>query len=370
MPKDAVGGSIEHVTTHVNPCHSRVGLVVSDPKVNSAIGGGRIVSALRRVVPYDSPGYRRVRRGKTFRYLSADGRAIPKSERERIAALAVPPAWSNVWLAASADSHILAVGEDVDGRRQYLYHPAWRSDRDEEKFLRARRLAAALPAARRHVTRDLRSRGATEARVLAAAFRILDSVAIRIGGEHYALVHGTRGLTTLQRGDVTITGDIARLAFPSKGGQWARAELDDRDLAKALRALGAGSGRRRLLAWQSDGRTHRLTAAGLNAYLCDRMGEAFTAKDFRTLRGTITAALALAHGGEPADASTRSVAVREAIAAAAHALGNTPAVAKASYIDPEVFTRFHEGLRLRLDRSPEVALLDLLGAPPDGNDAG
>jgi DNA topoisomerase IB len=318
------------------------------------------MAALQRVVPYESPGYRRVRRGESFRYLDADGKAVPQAERERVVALAVPPAWCRVWLAASADAHILAVGLDAEGRRQYLYHPEWRSNRDEEKFLRARRLAAALPTARRLVTRDLRISGVTEARALAAAFRILDSVAIRVGGEHYALVHGTRGLTTLQRGDVIVAGDTSRLSFPSKGGRQASAELVDRDLARALRALGAGSGRQRLLAWRADGRTHRVSAAGLNAYLSDRAGGAFTAKDFRTLKGTIAAAVTLAHHDEATDARALRAAVREAVAAAALGLGNTPAVARASYIDPELFSLFELGRTLRLDRSPEVALLELL----------
>lgn len=318
---------------------------------------------LLRVSPYDSPGYRRIRRGETFRYLGPDGQAIPKVERERVVALAVPPAWQNVWLADSGNAHILAVGEDDAGRRQYIYHPSWRSDRDEEKFVRSRELALALPGARRLVTRDLRTSGSTEMRVLAAAFRVLDSVAIRVGGEEYALVHGTRGLTTLQRGDVIITKEVARLTFPSKGGRVATAELADPDLARALRELGAGAGKRRLLVWSSENGTRRLSAAALNAYICERTGGTFTAKDFRTLKGTIAAAVSLAHHGEPTDARELRTAVQEAIAAAARGLGNTPAVAKASYIDPEVFTRFRQGARIRLDRSPDAALVELLGPP-------
>lgn len=318
------------------------------------------MSRLAQVIPYESPGYRRVRRAGSFRYLRGDGRAAPRPEHDRIEALAIPPAWERVWISASGDAHILAVGEDGAGRRQYLYHPAWREAKDQEKFRRAYRLAAALPAARRLVTADLRSPGVTRERVLAAAFRILDSVALRVGSEQYALVHGSRGLTTLERGDVSLKGPVSLLRFPAKSGQRADARIEDEELAQALAALGAGSGTRRIFAWRQDGVLRRLTAADVNGYIGRRTAGPFTAKDFRTLRGTIIAALSLARARGSRTEADRRAAIRAAIAEAAAGLGNTPAVARASYVDPAILVRFEQGSTLRLDRSPESALLELL----------
>lgn len=318
------------------------------------------MTRLRRATPYDRTGYRRERRGESFRYVTASGAALDPNERARAVSLAIPPAWEQVWIASAANAHILAVGVDQAGRRQYIYHPDWRARKDNEKFLRARELAAALPAARRAVTRDIRRPELDRTRVLAAAFRILDSAAIRVGGEEYALVHGSHGLTTLLRRHVRVDGSAIQLRFPAKSGQRADVTLDDSDLADVLRLLHAGSGASRLFAWRENGVVRRLNGTDINDYIVERTGGSFTAKDFRTLKGTVTAAVALARASTPATVADRKAVVRAAIEATAAELSNTPTIAKNSYIDPVVFDRFDSGETIRLDRVAEVALLELL----------
>lgn len=318
------------------------------------------MTRLRRAKPYDRTGYRRERRGETFRYVTDAGAALDPTERARVVALAIPPAWEHVWMASAPNAHILAVGVDQAGRRQYIYHPDWRARKDNEKFLRARELAATLPAARRSVTRDLRRPELDRTRVRAAAFRILDSAAIRVGGEEYALVHGSHGLTTLLRRHARVDGSAIQLRFPAKSGQRANVSLDDTDLAEVLRLLHAGSGASRLFAWRENGVVRRLSGTDINEYIVERTGGTFTAKDFRTLKGTVSAALSLARTPVPTTVRERKAAVRTAIEAAAADLGNTPTIAKNSYIDPVVFDRFDAGETISLDRAPELALLDLL----------
>lgn len=334
---------------------------------------------LRRVEPYVSPGYRRVRRGTGFAYVHADGGLAGRAERRRIADLAVPPAWTDVWISDAANAHLLAVGVDAAGRRQYLYHPAWRERRDEVKFERMTRLAAALPEARRTVVRDLALDALPRERVLAAAFRTLDLGALRIGSEEALTSARTRGLTTLLVRNAAVSGEEIRLRFRAKGGISQRLRLEDGPLAAFVtdnvgRAPGA-----RLYAWQDGRRMHAVLASDVNEDIRSRTGSDFTAKDFRTLRGTIVAAQALAEIGTDAapTARGRAAAVRDAIVAASDALGNTPAIAKASYVDPRVIRAFEAGRSLSRRGAPERALLDLLasgdegepGAPRDGRHA-
>ena len=319
------------------------------------------MTRLRRAKPYESPGYRRLRRGSSFRYVTDAGGAISADERARVTGLVIPPAWEQVWISEAPNAHILVVGVDDAGRKQYMYHPDWRARKDSEKFARARQLAATLPAARRAVTRDLRREGLDRTRVLAAAFRVLDTAAIRVGGETYAAEHGSHGLSTLLRRHAHVDGSAIRLRFPAKSGQRAEVTVEDDDLAAVLRELHAGAGASRLFAWKEGGMTRQLGPSDINTYIAERTGGAFTAKDFRTLKGTLTAATELAHAGMPSTAAARKAAVRAAIVATATQLGNTPTIAKNSYIDPEVFDKYEAGELLRLDRAPEAALLELLG---------
>ncbi|MCM3779058.1 DNA topoisomerase IB [Microbacterium hydrocarbonoxydans] len=317
--------------------------------------------ALRRVVPGEEPGIRRVRSGSGFRYLDAGEQPVVEADRERIQDLVIPPRWTDVWIAADPLAHIQAVGTDDAGRRQYLYHPLWRAGRDQRKFARALRLAAALPSARRRVTRAIGEPGLSKERALAVAFRLLDDGALRIGSERYLVKHGSRGLSTLRRRDVRIDGSTVALEFPAKSKQLASIEITDGPLAEALSEFAVGSPRATLLAYRKGRRRVRLTSGEINDYLRKVAGTAFTAKDFRTLHGTILAADALARIGPLEGKNERRKAERLAVQATASALGNTVAVARNSYIDPRVFRLYARGRTLDLSVSPETAIRRLIG---------
>lgn len=322
------------------------------------------MTRLVRVEPYVDPGIRRVRAGSGFRYIDAGGDPVADAVNRRVRSLVIPPAWDDVWIAADPAAHIQVVGVDDAGRRQYLYHPRWRHRRDRSKFARALDLAEALPHARGHVTAALRAGVAAGApdrdSVLAASFRLLDEAAPRIGSARYLARHGSRGLTTLQRRDATVVTPLVTLSFPAKSRQHALIEIDDADLAPLISVLRTGRPRSALL-WHPRGRRQvALTAAEVNAHVQELTGGAFTAKDFRTLRGTTLAAATLAGFGTVDSARDRSEAERFAVQAVATALGNTPAVARSSYIDPRVFTAYGAGRLLDLTVSPETAIRRLL----------
>lgn len=319
------------------------------------------MASLVRVLPGEDRGFRRVRSGSGFRYLDPDGKAVASSDRDRIRDLAIPPAWAEVWIAADPLAHIQAVGTDAAGRRQYLYHPLWRVRRDRRKFTRALQLAEALPAARRRATKALRGEGLTRERALALAFRLLDDAALRVGSERYLVRHGSRGLTTLQRRDIHVDGSSVSLRFPAKSGRTAAVEVQDAALADAVADFSAGSRRAPLLAYRKGRRRVRITPAEVNAYLRELTGASYSAKDFRTLHGTILAADALARIGALPSRADRRRAERLAVQAAASALGNTTAVARGSYVDPRVFREYSRGRVLDLTVSPETAIRRLLG---------
>lgn len=290
------------------------------------------------------PGIHRIGAGRGFWYRDARGdRVDDRSLLDRIDALAIPPAWTDVWIAPSANGHIQATGVDTAGRRQYLYHPSWREQKDRIKFDRSLALAESLPVARRGVTIDLRREGLGRERVLAAAFRMLDTGSLRVGSERYADEHGSYGLSTLLCAHAIIDGDEVRLDFPGKSGREWRSEIRDADLATVVRALKRRGGRAKLLAWHADGRWHPVGAAEINADVHARAGGDFTAKDFRTLHGTIAAAASLARTGPRPSPTARRRAVAEAMRVAASVLGNTPAVARASYVDPRVVDHYDHG---------------------------
>jgi DNA topoisomerase-1 len=289
-------------------------------------------------------GYRRVAAGKGFSYRDLDGSTLPPGPvRERLEGLGIPPAWTDVWIAPFENGHIQATGLDAVGRRQYIYHPEWRERKDRLKFDRALQLAESLPTARRLVTINLRSDGATRERVLAAAFRMLDSGSLRVGSERYTNENGSHGLATLLCAHVKVRKDCLQLSFPAKSGKNWESEIVDADLAALMRVLKRRGGNARLLAFK-DGRSWRpLTSADINGYVKERTGSDFTAKDFRTLGGTVAAAVSLARSGPQKTVAARKRAISVAMLDAAAVLGNTPSIARKSYVDPRLLDHFASG---------------------------
>ena len=296
-------------------------------------------------------GYSRKRSGKGFSYSDPGGATVTDADlKSRFASLGIPPAWTEVWICPYENGHVLATGIDEAGRRQYIYHPAWRERQDRVKFDRALELAAVLPGARGVVTRTLRSSEDPRERTLAAAFRMLDTGSLRVGSERYAEEHGSHGLSTLLCDHVTVVGDRVQLCFPAKSGQQWESEIVDADLAEFIRRRLRSAPDASVLSWREGRERRSLTAADINDYVRERTGGDFTAKDFRTLRGTIAAASSLAVSAAAADVAVkklsqraRSRAIREAMEAAAEVLGNTPAIAKKSYVDPRIVDLFSAG---------------------------
>lgn len=292
---------------------------------------------LRRSDP-SAPGLTRVRRGRGFSYVGLDGAVVDPATKERILALVIPPAWTDVWISPHPHGHLQALGTDQAGRRQYLYHEQWRRQRDQLKHERVRALARELPAVRESVERDLRRRGFGKERVVAGALRMLDAGMFRTGGEEYEQTNGSHGVATLLPGHVTVSGDTVRFDFPAKSGQAREAELVDRPLAALVRGLKRGRGdAAHLLQWRDRDGWHDLHGSDLNEGFRRLAGEDYSVKDLRTWAATVTAAAALARvHPPPVGRRERERAEREAIAMVAEHLGNTVSVARASYVDPGV----------------------------------
>ncbi|MGV8875890.1 MAG: DNA topoisomerase IB [Rhodoglobus sp.] len=293
-------------------------------------------------------GYHRQRSGAGFSYRDLTGAVIVPGEiKDRCVGLAIPPAWTDVWIDAHSTGHIQATGLDAAGRRQYIYHPAWRARQDRVKFDRALDLATSLPTARAIVTRTLRASSDPRERCLAAAFRMLDTGSLRIGSERYTDTNGSHGLSTLLCRHVTVSGDRVALRFPAKSGQLWESEIVDGDLARFVRGRLRGGADATLLSWRHGRERRHLHASEINEYVRQRTGGEFTAKDFRTLRGTVTAARSLALSAAaatpPVSVREQTRAVRCAMEAAATALGNTPAIARSSYVDPRIVDLYLSG---------------------------
>ncbi|HET9214956.1 MAG TPA: hypothetical protein VFN93_09390 [Gaiellaceae bacterium] len=292
------------------------------------------------------PGIVRRRRGRGFEYLDEDGTPVDDEDTlERIRELVIPPAWTDVWICPYPYGHIQAVGTDAAGRRQYLYHPDWRKRRDREKFDEMIRFARALPGLRAVAAAHLRKRGLPRERVLACAVRLLDRGFFRIGTEGYAEDNGTYGLATMLRRHVSVgKGGLIRFDYPAKGGKRRAQSVVDPDVYRVVAALRKRRGPGGLLAYKVDGRWVDVVSDDINAYLKEVTEDSFSAKDFRTWNATVIAAVALAVSGQAHGSKTgRQRAVARAVKEVAHYLGNTPAVCRASYIDPRVFDRFQDG---------------------------
>ncbi|WP_040785858.1 DNA topoisomerase IB [Nocardia pneumoniae] len=299
---------------------------------------------LRRSRPYEV-GITRLRRGRGFSYHTSAGELVRDEEAlERIRALAIPPAWRKVWICAYPNGHIQAVGIDSAGRRQYLYHEQWRKDRDEEKFERVLELAARLPDIRAQVREDLAARGLILRRVQAVAIDLVDRGVFRVGGEEYAEEHGTRGVATLLREQVQVSGERMLFDYLAKGGIRRRVSVRDPLLAKAFRALlRSDPDSDRLLVYRNGRGYGELRADDINLRFKELAACECSVKDLRTWQATVLAAAALGARDRPRNRRDRKQTVRQVMAEVATALGNTPAVAQASYVDPRVLRAFEDG---------------------------
>jgi DNA topoisomerase IB len=295
-----------------------------------------------------SPGITRRGRGRGFEYLDDEGRRIDDPEDlARIRELGIPPAWRDVWICPDPRGHLQATGVDAAGRKQYRYHDDWRTRRDAEKFVEMERFAEALPALRERVLADLAGDELTRTRVLACALRLLDRGFFRIGTEEYAAENQSYGLATIRKEHVTIEAcDVMVFDYPAKSGQRRVQAVVDPAVsdvvARLKRRRGGGA---ELLAYKHGRRWHDVRSDDVNAYLKEVTGDDFSAKDFRTWNATVLAAVALAvSGGVAGTQSGRKRAETRAVKEVAHYLGNTPAVCRASYIDPRVFDAYRSGL--------------------------
>jgi DNA topoisomerase I len=305
------------------------------------------------------PGLKRRRRGRGFEYLDADGERVTEPEvLTRIAELVIPPAWSDVWICPYPGGHIQATGVDDRGRKQYLYHPRWRERRDQQKFDDMVEFARALPALRERVAADLAGDGLSREHVLACAVRLLDRGFFRIGSEDYAVTNETYGLATMRKHHAEVKGDVLLFDYPAKSGKRRLQAVIDPEIADTIRRLkqrrGGGD---ELLAYKAARRWVDVRSGDINAYLKAATELDISAKDFRTWGATVMAAVALAVAGRAAGTKTGAKrAITRAVKEVAYYLGNTPAVARASYIDPRVFDRYRDGVVIAvhdLDFDPE-----------------
>jgi DNA topoisomerase-1 len=299
---------------------------------------------LRRSV-LSKPGIARKRRGKGFAYYAPDGELLGDDDTlQRIKELVIPPAWKKVWISPHPNGHIQAVGTDAAGRRQYLYHTAWQQERAEEKFDRVLELSTQLPAWRERVAADLAGRSLTRERVLALALRLLDRGYFRAGGEEYAEEHESYGISTLLCEHVTVHRDAVEFDYPAKSGVRRTLEVQDPAVVRAVRALmRRGERNERLLVCRTVSGWVDVRADDLNARFKELLGEEYTVKDLRTWHGTVLAAAAFADA-DPAVSQRVSKRVEAAVMReVAEELGNTPAVARGSYVDPRVVSGYREG---------------------------
>jgi DNA topoisomerase-1 len=304
-------------------------------------------------------GIRRVPRGRGFSYEEAHGEVIIDREViQRISELAIPPAWKDVWICPYPNGHIQATGTDARGRKQYLYHPKWREDRDREKFREMETFAKSLPAMRERTEADLATRRMSRERVLGCAIRLLDLGFFRIGSERYAEENETYGLATLRRKHVVIRGNTARFRYRAKGSLDHDQEIADPLVVPTIKALKErNGGGYELLAYRNGGSGWiDVKAADINQYLKAVTGGDYSAKDFRTWNATVLAAVELAVNGTGATTKTaRKRAAAAATKRVAGYLSNTPAVCRQAYIDPRVFDRYDSGETIRTSLQRMVA---------------
>jgi DNA topoisomerase IB len=292
----------------------------------------------------DRAGWTRRRAGKGFVYLDEDGKKLSAKDAQRVKDLVIPPAWEDVWICPWPNGHLQAVGTDDAGRRQYLYHPDWRTRRDSEKFQKMVAFGKALSKAREKVLADLGADGMSRDRACAVAVRLLDLGYFRIGNDVYAEENQSFGLTTLERRHVRREGKALVFHFTGKSGIEHTITIDDPGAVRALDVMRRRrGGDDRLLAWKDGRRWRSVDSDMVNEYVGRTTGMEATAKDFRTWHATVIAATSLAEAGEPATKTARKRAVVDAMKEVAEFLGNTPALARSAYVDPRVVDAFEEG---------------------------
>ena len=318
----------------------------TDPVAAARAGGLRYVTD-------GIAGIRRRRAGKGFTYVDAEGARVDDAETlARIRALAIPPAWSDVWICAYHNGHLQAVGRDSRGRKQYRYHSRWREVRDEAKFDRLVDFARALPAIRRRVGHDLSADGLPKEKVVATVVRLLDTLWVRIGNPEYARENESFGLATMRDEHVRISGPRIRFRFRGKAGKEHELDLQDPRLARIVKKCRDLPGQE-LFQYVEDGEARPLGSDDVNEYLRETTGQDFTSKDFRTWAGTVLAATALRLAGGFRSQREAKRKITRAIEAVATQLGNTPAVARASYVHPQILEAYLDGDLGTLTSSPK-----------------
>jgi DNA topoisomerase-1 len=291
----------------------------------------------------DAPGIRRLKRGAGFAYVAPGGASIrDPAVLERVRRVAIPPAWTDVWICPSERGHLQATGRDARGRKQYRYHASFRQLREENKYARLASFARALPRIRRRVRADLRLEGLPRAKVIAAMVRLLEITFIRVGNESYLRENGSYGLTTLRNRHVRVNGTHIQFDFRGKSGKTHAVKLDDAQLATIVRRCRDLPGQE-LFQYEADGTRHSVGSADVNAYLQEVTGSDYSAKDFRTWGGTLLAGLVLGRRPPPRSRTEAKREANDAIRVVAAALGNTAAICRKSYVDPRILAAYETG---------------------------
>lgn len=300
-----------------------------------------------RYVSDDRPGYTRKRKGDDFEYFDVEGKKITDEQRLlRIKRLAIPPAWTDVWICPSPIGHIQATGRDARKRKQYRYHERWREVRDENKFGRLAAFAKALPNIRRRVSKDLKLPGLPREKVLAAIVRLLNRTFIRIGNDEYARENKSFGLTTMRNRHVTVKGARLRFRFRGKSGRHHEVDVTDRRIAKIVSKCQDLPGQELFQYVDDSGEVRDVASQDVNDYLREITGKDFTAKDFRTWGGTVLAGMALSLQENFETKKQAKANIKQAICAVAHLLGNTPAVCRKCYVHPILLETYLKGTRI------------------------
>ena len=291
----------------------------------------------------EKPGIRRKRTGKGFSYRTSRGAKPDDATLKRIRSLAIPPAWTDVWICPRADGHIQATGRDTRGRKQYRYHPLFREVRESTKYHRMLAFAESLPAVRAKVHEHLSQRGLTRERVLATVVYLLEATLIRVGSDEYAKTNKSYGLTTLKNRHVDVIGDTLKFNFKGKSGKVWKLNMRDRRIAKVIRACQDLPGQELFQCVDDNGEIRDVTSSDVNDYLREITGEDITAKDFRTWHGTVLAALALSEFQKFDSEAGAKRNIRDAIQKVAARLGNTPTICRKCYVHPEILNTYVEG---------------------------